>query len=260
MSGIKFKISLLAVLVFLFSGAQAQIFISKAKIEYEVKSDIKKTLGNYGWDQFLKDKLKLPQFKTGYFTLTFANGKSLYQFDHWGVPKLPNDMISGDEENKYYYDYKSGEYNMQKNVYGSNIDITDSIPRLKWKLVNENRIIAGFNCRKAVAILFDSVYVFAFYTEEILLPGGPGSFQGLPGTILGITVPRLYTSWVATKVMVNGVDVNTIKPFKAKKDITMSEFKSVMHERTKDWYSPDDPDQKKEAQEQKARFIWESLL
>ena len=40
MTGIKFKISLLAALIFLFAGAKAQVFISKAKIEYEVKSDI----------------------------------------------------------------------------------------------------------------------------------------------------------------------------------------------------------------------------
>ena len=260
MAGIKIKISLLMMMIFLFAGVHAQIFISKAKIEYEVKSDIKKTMGNYGWYKMVADKIKLPQFKTGYFTLTFATGKSLYQFDHWGEPKLPGDMIQGEDENKYYYDYNSGKYNMQKNVWGSNIDITDSIPKLKWKLVNENRIIAGFNCRKAVAILFDSVYVFAFYTEEIILPGGPGSFQGLPGTILGVTIPRLYTSWIATKVMANGVDINAIKPFKAKKDITMSDFKSVINERTKDWYSPDDPDQYKEAQQQKARFIWGALL
>lgn len=258
MREIKFKVSLLLMMVFLFAGAQAQIFISKAKIEYEVKSDIKKTMGNDAWDEKLKDKL--PRFKTAYFTLTFANDKSLYQFDHWGEPKLPGNMVQGEDENKYYYDYNSGNYNMQKNVWGSNIDITDSIPHLKWKLVNENRIIAGFNCRKAVAILFDSVYVFAFYTEEIILPGGPGSFQGLPGTILGVTVPRLYTSWVATKVIVSGVNVNTIKPVNMNKNITMNDFRSLMDERTKDWYSPDDPDQNKEAQQRKARFIWESLL
>ena len=259
MTGIKIKISLLMMMIFLFAGVHAQIFISKAKIEYEVKSDIKKTMGNYGWYKMVADKIKLPQFKTGYFTLTFATGKSLYQFDHWGIPKLPNDMISGDEENKYYYDYNSGKYNMRKNV-GSNVDVADSIPHLNWKLVNENRIIAGFNCRKAVAIVFDSVYVFAFYTEEITLPGGPGSFQGLPGTILGVTVPRLYTSWVATKVMVNGVDINTIKPISSKKSITRGDFKSLINARTKDWYTPDDPDEKKDAQRRKARFIWESLL
>ena len=40
----------------------------------------------------------------------------------------------------------------------------------------------------------------------------------------------------------------------------MNELKSLVNERTKDWYSTDDPDEKQEAQQQKARFIWESLL
>jgi len=261
MTGMKIKISLLIVtLLFLLAGVHAQIFISKAKIEYEVTSDVKKTMGNDFWDQQLKDKL--PRFKTGYFTLTFADGKSLYQFDHWGLPKLPDFMLGGEDETKYYYDYNSGQYSVRKNIprYGSVINIADSIPKLKWKVVNENRIIAGFNCRKAVAVLLDSVYVFAFYTEEILLPGGPGSFHGLPGTIMGVTIPRLYTSWIATKVMVNDINVSAVKPLSEKKSITMADFKSLIEDRTKDWYSPDDPDQNKEAQQQKARFIWGSLL
>jgi|SRR6185312_162207 len=259
MTGMKIKISLLIItLLFLLEGVHAQIFISKAKIEYEVKADVKKTMSSYGWDEQLKDKL--PRFKTEYFTLTFADGKSLYQFDRWGLPKLPDFFTGGEDEIKYYYDFNSGQYSMQKNVYGGDINVADSIPKLKWKVVNENRIIAGFNCRKAVAILFDSVYVFAFYTEEILLPGGPGSFHGLPGTIMGVTIPRLYTSWIATKVMVNDVDVSVIKPLAAKKSVTMTDFKSLIKDRTKDWYSPDDPDENKESQQLKARFIWGILL
>ena len=258
MAGMKIKIFFLATLLFLFAGAHAQIFISKGKIEYEVKADIKKTMGNNRWDEMLKDKL--PRFKTGYYSLTFDNDKSIYQFDHWATPKLPDFMISGEDEEKYFFNYDVGTYDMQKNVEGSILNIADSIPNLKWKLVNENREIAGFNCRKAYAVILDSVYVFAFYTEEITLPGGPASFQGLPGTILGITIPRLYTSWIATKVMVNGVDASSIKPLAAKKSITSGELKSLVMERTKDFYIPDDPDEKKEAEQQKARFIWETLL
>jgi GLPGLI family protein len=258
MADMKIKIFFLATLLFLFTGAHAQIFISKAKIEYEVKADAKKTMGNDFFDSQLKDKI--PRFKTGYFTLTFANDKSIYQFDHWGVPKLPDFMLSGEDEEKDFFNFATGKYLMQKNVEGSILNIADSIPKLKWKLVNENREIAGFNCRKAYAIMLDSVYVFAFYTEEITLPGGPASFHGLPGTIMGITIPRLYTSWIATKVMVNGVDVNAIKPIESKKSITNSELKSLIIERTKDWYTPDDPDEKKEAEQRKARFIWETLL
>ena len=249
---------LLIVLLFLAGKSEAQIFISQAKIEYEVKADIKKTMGNNTWQEMLKDKL--PRFKTGYYSLTFSGNKSTYKFDHWGTPKLPDFMTSGDDENQYFYDYNSGEYAMQKNIYGSNVNVSDTIPKLHWKLANEYREIAGFNCRKAVAIMFDSVYVFAFYTEEITLPGGPASFHGLPGTILGVTIPRLYTSWIATKVFVNDVNVNAIKPTNSKKNISIHDLYSLILDRTKDWYVSDDPDENKEQQQQKARFIWESLL
>jgi GLPGLI family protein len=258
MADMKIKISIFAALLFLFAGAHAQIFISKAQIEYEVKSDIKKTMSDDSWTAMLKDKL--PRFKTGYFTLTFDKGKSIYQFDRWGAPKLPDFMLEGEDEEKYFFNYGAGTFDKQKNVEGSIVNIEDSIPRLKWKLVNENREIAGFNCRKAYAVMLDSVYVFAFYTEEIILPGGPASFHGLPGTIMGITIPRLYTSWIATKVTVNGVDVNSIKPLSAKKSLTNSELKSLVMERAKDFYIPDDPDEKKEAEQRKVRFIWEALL
>ncbi len=65
---------------------------------------------------------------------------------------------------------------------------------------DEIRTIAGFECHKAVARICDSVYIVAFYTDEITLSGGPESFHGLPGMILGLAVPRLYTTWFATKV------------------------------------------------------------
>jgi GLPGLI family protein len=258
MAGMKIKISFLTALLFLFAGAHAQIFISKAKIEYEVKTDVKKTMGNNSWAEKLKDQI--PRFKTGRFTLTFDNNKSIYQFDHWELPKLPNYLLEGEDEEKDFFDFANGQFTVQRNVEGSLVTIADSIPKLKWKLVNENREIAGFNCRKAYTVVLDSIYVFAFYTEEITLPGGPASFHGLPGTIMGITVPRLYTSWIATKVMVNDVDVSSIKPLSAKKSLTNGEFSSLVMERAKDFYIPDDPDERKEAEQRKTRFIWEALL
>jgi GLPGLI family protein len=91
--------------------------------------------------------------------------------------------------------------------------------KIEWRLVpNEVRQIAGFTCRKAQAVIFDSVYVFAFYTDEIITPGGPMGIQGLPGMILGITIPRMFTSWIATKLQVAGINTNAIiAPTKGKK-------------------------------------------
>ena len=250
----KIKIFFSAFTFFLLNNLQAQQFISKAIIEYEVKANIKKTLGNNMWDEMMKENL--PTFKTGYYTFTFADNKSVYKFDHWDPAiKVPDFLKKSDEENVWYYDYSSGKFDMQKNVYGSNFNVEDSINNLQWKLTNENRIIAGFNCRKAVAKMFDSVYVFAFYTDEILIPGGPCSINGLPGMILGVTIPRLYTSWIATKVMVNNVNESLIKPVAAKKNLSMKNLKTTIDERLKDWYDSD-----AESKQQKDRFVWGMLL
>ena len=254
----KIKIYFFIIAFFFVAELHAQLFISKARIEYEVKSNIKKTMGNDMFDEMLKENL--PTFKTAYYTFSFADNKSIYKFDHWDErEKIPAFLKRSDEENIWYADYNTGKLNMQKNMSGSNLEVADSIRDLKWKLTNENRIIAGFNCRKAVAIIFDSVYVFAFYTDEIMIPGGPCSINGLPGMIMGVTIPRLYTSWIATKVMLEDVDVNVIKPIAGKKQLSMKNLETLLKERTKDWYS-DDPDNAAEAQQQKQRFFWTTLL
>jgi GLPGLI family protein len=248
------RIYLLAFTIVSFTNLNAQQFISKATIEYEVKANIKKTMGNNTFEEMLKESL--PTFKTGYYNFTFANNKSVYKFDHWAPgPKIPDFLKRGDEDNVWYYDYNSSKYDMQKIIWGSNLNIEDSIPKLEWRITNENRVIAGFNCRKAVAKIFDSVYVFAFYTDEILIPGGPCSINGLPGMILGVTIPRLYTSWIATKVSVVGVDENAIKQAAVKKTYKMSFLKSTIDDRLKDW-TPDNDEER----QQKNRFIWTILL
>jgi GLPGLI family protein len=234
----------------------AQQFIDKAVIEYEVKSNIKKTMGNNVWDEAMMKNAST--FKTAYYTFTFADNKSIFKFDRWAAEtKLPEFMRKSDEENIWYMDHNADKINMQKNVFGTNFNIDDSIPKLQWRITTESRNIAGFNCRKAVAKMFDSVYVFAFYTDEITITGGPCSISGLPGMIMGVTIPRLYTSWVATKVNVNGIDIAAIKPTPAKKYYTNAFVKSTVDERTKDWWEGDESDENKQ---QKNRFIWTILL
>ena len=238
------RIYFVTALFFLVQQLSAQqLFINKAVVEYEVKVNIKKTMGNNSWEEMLKENM--PQFKTGYYRYTFADNKSVYKFDHWDDKKVPEWMRKSDEENVWYFDHTNNKFNMQKNVFGSNFNVEDSIPVIEWRLTNENRVIAGFNCRKAVGKIMDSVYVFAFYSDEITIPGGPCSISGLPGMILGLTIPRMYASWIATKVMVNDVNVSVIKPVTAKKYYTNKTLKATIKDRTKEWVSEDDPDSQK---------------
>lgn len=231
-----------------------QLFISKASVEYEVKVNIKKTMGNNSWAEMMKENM--PAFKTGYYRLTFSDNKSIYKFDHWDEVKVPEWMRKSDEENSWYVDHNSRKINMQKNIYGSNFNVEDSIPVIEWRLTNENRMIAGFNCRKAVGKIMDSVYVFAFYTDEIMLSGGPCSINGLPGLVLGLTIPRMYASWIATKVMVNDVNISLIKPVTAKKYYSHTSLKNTLKERTKEWVNEDDPDSKQWIDQ----LYWNTLL
>ncbi|MEJ7680942.1 MAG: GLPGLI family protein [Segetibacter sp.] len=81
----------------------------------------------------------------------------------------------------------------------------------------------------------DTVFVVAFYAEQIVTPGGPESFAGLPGMILGLAVPRLNTTWFATKLeMIDVKEAMLIPPKKGKKT-NSSDLKTLLKPSMKDW-------------------------
>jgi GLPGLI family protein len=249
------KTAITSILLFLCLHAiHAQQFIEKGSIEFEVKNSIKKSMGNDSWDELMKENL--PTFKVAYFQFTFSGNKSIYKLDHFDEKiKIPDYMKRDDEGNEWYVDHSNNMLDMKKTVIGSPIFVKDSLPSIKWKMTNENMVIAGFNCKKAVGKIFDSVYVFAFYTDEIMISGGPCSISGLPGMIMGMTIPRLFTSWIATKVTVTSVNESAIKPTASKKPYLNKDYKNLLADRTKEWeqYYEDD-------KSVVHRFLWNALL
>ncbi len=81
----------------------------------------------------------------------------------------------------------------------------------------------------------DSVFVVAFYTDEITVPGGPESFSGLPGTILGLVINRVHTTWYATKVEVNSVDEKDIVPPQKGEKTNEEHLKEALKKAMSDW-------------------------
>lgn len=94
------------------------------------------------------------------------------------------------------------EFQRYNDIVGQKIIIKDSVKNIKWKITDEYREIAGYNCRRANGITPDSTYVIGFYAVEIPIDGGPESINGLPGLILGLVVPSQHVSYFATKVEV----------------------------------------------------------
>ncbi|MEO8584155.1 MAG: GLPGLI family protein, partial [Flavitalea sp.] len=156
-------------------------------------------------------------------------------------------IIGPAKENVVVNDMSKGLSNSQKQVFEKKFVINDSLSKMKWKISPETRTIAGFECRKAVGIMCDSVYVVAFYTEEIPVSSGPESFNGLPGMILGIVIPRLYTTWFATKLSLSAAEPR--KPDSKKGQVVEKEkLKTVLTSSFSDWG------------EQRQRNIWWVML
>ena len=228
------KYILILALSFSTTVLKAQQFLDKGMIEYQVVINNHKAMGEGSWAEMFKDKI--PRLSTSYYQLIFNGDNSIYKFDR-KEEKTRSPWGNDGEDNIWFNDFSNEKSVMQKSIFGDTYLLTDSTKNMDWKITNESRIIAGFNCRKAVAVLFDSVYVFAFYTDEILVSGGPMSLGGLPGMIMGITIPRMYCSWVATKVAITGVNFSTINaPVKGKKKAA-SELKETVVNATKDWGS-----------------------
>ena len=251
------SLKLLIIILFFIINATAQQFVDKAEIEFEVNTNLKKNMSNNSWDEMMKENLS--ELKTSFWTYSFIDNKSIFRFNRWSEKtRIPKNLKDQDEENSWYYDFNSKTMSSQKQVVGSNIVINDSIAPIEWKITNENREIAGYNCRKAVGKIFGDVYIFAFYTDDIMISGGPISINGLPGMILGLTIPRLYTSYIATKVNLTVSNPAEIKPITAKKTYSTQEFRNLIEDKTKDWWMYENDEEVKKRE--KNVFLWTSFL
>jgi GLPGLI family protein len=181
-----------------------------------------------------------PQFKTFKSTLSFANNKTLFTPAEEEMATGANffsDNPMSDQNNTIYSDLTTKSGVFQKKVFDETILLKDSTRRIKWKITDETREIAGYTCRRANAIMLDSVYVVAFYTTEIPVSGGPESFNGLPGMILGVALPHENVSWFATKVTDITLPPNTIVPPKKGKPMDNKGFKAKLQTAFKGWGS-----------------------
>jgi GLPGLI family protein len=233
---------LFLLLVLVSSGliAQTPVFIEEGSIEFELKRNQHKQLDDEEseeeeseWVKSLKKEM--PKFVTETFVMHFNKDKSIYKL---AKENEKNKYLWGgkpSEDDKCVTDFNTQTQQFQKEVYEKTYLITDSFRQLQWKITDETREIAGFECKKAVTKICDSVYIVAFYTEQITVNGGPESFNGLPGMILGLAVPRLATTWYATSVT-PGPQTAQLSKVKTKgKVATWKNFEADLKKAMSDW-------------------------
>ncbi|HTD41134.1 MAG TPA: GLPGLI family protein [Mucilaginibacter sp.] len=228
--------------------AQHAHFTTSGAIEFERKTNMFAIIpklfnkDNEAWYTPLFDAYKKsqPQFKTSKSTLSFASGKTLFT-------PAEEEMVTGGgyfanspfatQNNTIYTDLETKTGIFQKKVFDELFLVKDSTRKIKWKITDETREIAGYNCRRANAIMMDSIYVVAFYTTDIPISGGPESFNGLPGMILGVALPHENIAWFATKVTDMTLAPTALAPPKKGKSMDGKAFRDKMLATFKDWGS-----------------------
>jgi len=218
------------------AGASQTKFYSAVKIEFERNTNPRKLMEewNAGQDWFERFKDNIPTTAIVYSEFIGDTARSVYKPGKDVAYDMRSFYRPVADKNVVYSDYVSGTKISQKPVYEETFLITDSLSKIKWKITNDLRTIAGFECRKAFGILNDTIGIFAFYTDQILVNGGPESVQGLPGMILGMGIPRLHTTWFATKVEILNDTKGLVPPLKGKK-VDIQSFQATLNKLAERW-------------------------
>ncbi|WP_345255622.1 GLPGLI family protein [Flaviaesturariibacter amylovorans] len=217
------------------ASAQPPKFHGKVKIEFEKNMNVPAYYKELDPEWYDRIKDRLPKSVITYHDFIGDGDRSLYrpgretQVDprSWFRPVADKNVV--------FTDFRSARVVAQKPVYEETFLMEDSLSRIKWKITADTRVIQGYECRKAVGILDDTVAIFAFYTDEIMIPGGPEGIQGLPGMILGMGIPRLHTTWFATKVEVYDVPMQAVAPATKGKKTTRSAMMKSLGTLMREW-------------------------
>lgn len=169
----------------------------------------------------------------------------------------------------FYKNVKTKTIAVDKEFMGKEFLVKDSLPALKWKMEQETKIIGGYNCFKATAIMPASksdfrnfkpkkddvtatktedkdkktnfldgveipkeITIIAWYTPEIPVNQGPEKYWGLPGLILEVNDGK--TTILCSKIVLNPKDRTEIKAPTNGKEISQESYDQTVIDKIKE--------------------------
>lgn len=165
----------------------------------------------------------------------------------------------------HYKNVKEKKYIIDKEMFGKEFLVKDTLETIKWKLTQETKQIGDYLCFKATATVKNAasdfrnfrmrdenkekkevaasedkkktnmlpegdvpkeLEVVAWYTPDIPVNNGPENFQGLPGLILEVTKGR--TTILCSKVVMNVKDKKEIKAPTNGKEVSQNEYDEIL--------------------------------
>lgn len=266
--------SIILVLSFLNGHAQKEF---QGMAVYESKTSTPEFKGNMGGNditpemrKMFQERMKKALEKT--FILNFDRSASIYKEEekldapgqgNAGFRMMGSMMGAG---GSMYKNVKDKLYVSDKEFFGKEFLIKDSLPKLEWKMESETRMIGGYNCFKATAVKQPSksdlrnlrpkqtdekkddtkktdfmdnfeipkeIVITAWYTPEIPVSQGPENYWGLPGLILEVNDGR--TTILCSKVVMNVKEKVEIKAPKNGKQVTQAEYDKIMVEKMEEF-------------------------
>jgi GLPGLI family protein len=177
--------------------------------------------------------------------------------------KMMGSMMGGG--GKQYKNIKDKIILQEKEIFGKEFLVSDTLPQIKWKMESETKKIGSYTCYKATASVpvdksnlmnfrpkkgaeeelkkktdeekkstnfMDMIEmpkektITAWYTPEVPVSMGPENYYGLPGLILEVTDGK--TTLLCSKVVMNPKEKAEIKPLKKGEKVTQAKFGEIM--------------------------------
>lgn len=269
------KNSLICLFTFLLSVASLQAQNFQGMAVYESKTslgDLMPKLDNKEitpeMRKMIEERMKQMFEKT--FILNFDKTSSIYQEEEKlsgpggdnGMRMMSSFMGGG---GKQYKNIKDKSLLIEKEMFGKEFLVSDSLPQIKWKMEGETKKIGNYTCYKATASIpvdqsnllnfkpkkgaeeemkkkteseqrstnfMDMVempkekIITAWYTPDIPVSQGPENYWGLPGLILEVSDDK--TTILCSKIVINPKEKVEIKAPKKGEKVSQAEFAKIM--------------------------------
>jgi GLPGLI family protein len=227
------RTALFYLLIILFGQTSAQI--TNAKITFERRTNLyKKYRNNNNLSRWVKEDDKI---KTEVFELFITDTMSLFRPQESNLKEMNTWMTSKNT----VYQYLAGRKTYSiKTMWGEELHLTDTLRHRKWKMTSGTRKIAGYECRKAYWQANDTIRVYAWFSHDLVTSTGPETFNGLPGTILGLAMEDGGVVYFARKVEPGAQPADVFVRPNRKKVYAVPELKARLtrqygHEK---WFAP----------------------
>lgn len=244
---------------------------------YESKTTI--DMDNFGRREMSEEMKKqilarMKNYLEKTYILSFNGNESIYKEEEVletemgfrGMGMMMSSFTAGDQ----YKNLKTSELLEEREFFGKQFLINDSIAKLKWELTKESKQIGQYLAIKATAVKpvdpndfsmmrrrrdrdndeekkvdstkvqdpFDEieipkeVVVTAWFTPQIPIQNGPGEYGGLPGLILELNVDR--TTLLCSKIVMNPKETIEIQKPSKGKEVSREEFNRIVKEKTEE--------------------------